>query len=252
MGARVAERLAAMRHWVTLTLNPASIAESGAGNVATVTARLSHPTTVATTAVLPAMSGDFTRTGNTLTIAAGSTASTGTVTLTTPPSAAVRMSVTRWDADGLLKDESEGRVAPSSLTFTTGNWEMAQTVTLVLEPSSISEDGEVSTVTATLSHPSSAATAGDFTLSSANTLTIAAGGTTSTGTVTITAEDNAVDAADKTVTVSGTAENDGPASDGMGAVASATLTIADEDEKGFLCSTRRRWLWRRGVRPPGR
>ena len=124
------------------------------------------------------------------------------------------------------------------------------TVTLALEPLSIAEDGEVSTVTAVLSHPSvestavtvtaapvasTGAVAGDFTLSSTTTLTIAAGATTSTGTVTITARNNAVDADDKTVTVSGTATNDGPAGDGMGvgAVESATLTITDDDEKGL-------------------
>ena len=135
--------------------------------------------------------------------------------------------MTRWDEDGLVVDESEGRVEPSSLVFTTGSWETAQTVTvtgvdddvddgdvawrvrldpssadadydgldpvdvavsttdddaapavtLALTPPSIAEAGGVSTVTATLSHPSSAATtvtvsaapvapavAGDFTL----------------------------------------------------------------------------------------
>ena len=118
----------------------------------------------------------------------------------------------------------------------------APTVKLSLEPLSIAEDGEVSTVTAVLSHPSvkpttvtveaapvSPAVAGDFMLSTATTLTIAAGATTSTGTVTITAEDNAVDADDKTVTISGDAEN----SMGVGAVESATLTITDDDEKGL-------------------
>ena len=119
----------------------------------------------------------------------------------------------------------------------------APTVTLALEPLSISEDGGVSTVTATLSRPSVAATAvtvtaapvspavaDDFT-QTGTTLIVAAGGTksTETVTVTITAKDNAVDAPDKTVTVSGDAEN----SMGVGAVESATLTITDDDEKGF-------------------
>ena len=90
------------------------------------------------------------------------------------------------------------------------------TATLALSPASISESSGVSTVTATLSRASSEAVtvtvsavavtstgtvSGDFALSSATTLTIAAGSTTSAGTVTITANDNDVDAPDKSVTV---------------------------------------------------
>ena len=116
-------------------------------------------------------------------------------------------------------------------------------VVLSLDPPSVSEAGGVSTVTAVLSRPSSAATTvtvaaaavspateGDYTLSMERMLTIAAGATRSTGTVTVTANDNRVDADDDaTVTVSGTAVNDR----GVGAAASATLTIADDDEKGI-------------------
>ena len=220
----------------------------------------------------------------------GGGTATFTVALQTQPSAAVTVTVTSLDA-------TEGRVEPSSLTFTTQNWETAQTVTvtgvddnlhdgdvtwqvrldpssgdpdydaldpvdvdvtttdaapptvtLVLEPSSITEDGGVSTVTATLLHPSvestavtvtaapvSPAVAGDFMLSAATTLTIAAGDTTSTGVVTIRAEDDDVDAAaDKTVTVSGTAVNDRAVADGTTmTVKGATLTIEDDDEKGL-------------------
>ena len=93
------------------------------------------------------------------------------------------------------------------------------TVTLVLSPASIPEDGGTSTVTATLDTPSSVVTtiqvsaapvgpavAADFSLSG-TTLTIAMGMTESTGVVTITAANNNVDAPNKTVTVSGTAAN---------------------------------------------
>ena len=346
----------------TLVLTPSAILENG--EVSTVTARLSHPTTEATTLtvtaapVSPAVAGDFTLSATTtLTLAAGATASTGLVTVTavdntvasgrkrvtvtataaggrmvmnpssatltirddefgldespvtgqatedggtatftvalqTQPSAAVTVSMTRWDAAGLVEDESEGRVEPSSLVFTVQNWETAQTVTvtgldddvddgdvdwkvrldpssgdvnydgldpvdvdvsttdndnaptvtLKLDPESISEAREVSTVTAELSHPSvepttvtveaspvSPAEEVDFTLSTANLLTIAAGSIASTGTVTVTARNNDVDTPDKTVTVSGTAEN----GMGVGAVASATLTIEDDDTKGL-------------------
>ncbi len=351
----------------TLVLTPSAILENG--EVSTVTARLSHPTTEATTLtvsaapVSPAVAGDFTLSATTtLTLAAGATASTGLVTVTavdntvasgrkrvtvtataaggrmvaapssatliirddefgldesavsggpvtegggtatftvalqTQPSAAVTVSMTRWDAAGDASDESEGRVEPSSLVFTVQNWETAQTVTvtgldddaddgdvawkvrldpssgdvnydgldpvdvdvtttdnddaptvtLALAPSSIAEKGGVSTVTATLSHPSvepttvtveaapvSPATTDDFSLSTATMLTIAAGSISSTGTVTVTAENNAVDAPDKTVTVSGTAEN----GMGVGAVSSAELTITDDDEKGLAFSS---------------
>ena len=107
----------------------------------------------------------------------------------------------------------------------------------------------MSTVTAVLTHPSSAATTvtvaaapvspateGDYTLSMERMLTIAAGATrsTDTGTVTVTATDNDVDAADRTVTVSATAANARAAADGTAvAVTGAVLTIADDDEKGI-------------------
>ena len=221
---------------------------------------------------------------------AGGTA-TFTVALNTQPSASVTVAVSSRDADG-NPDPTEGRVAPSSLTFTVQNWETAQTVTvtgvddnlhdgnvtwqvrldpssgdpdydtlahvdvvvtttdatpptvtLMLEPSSIPENGGVSTVTATLSHPSSADTTvtvevspvspDDYTLSMATMLTIAATATKSTGVVTITAHDNRVDADAKTVTVSGSAANS-LATDGTTlAVTDATLTIADDDTKGL-------------------
>ena len=91
---------------------------------------------------------------------------------------------------------------------------MTPTVTLVLNPSSIGENGGVSTVTATLSGASSEVDGDGFCdggvpcgfgglhAESGTALTIAAGSTTSTGVVTVTAVDNVVDAPDKTVTVS--------------------------------------------------
>ena len=89
-------------------------------------------------------------------------------------------------------------------------------VTLMLTPQMISENGGVSTVTATVSPASSEAftvtvstsavspaVAGDFMLTG-TTLSFAANATKSTGGVTITAVDNAVDSPDKMVRVSGT------------------------------------------------
>ena len=112
----------------------------------------------------------------------------------------------------------------------------------MLTPATIDESGNrnESTVTATLSGESSEAVtltvaaaavspavAGDFTLSTNKTLTIAAGSKASAGAVTITAVDNSVDAPNKTVTVSATA-NGGGVADPDG----ATLTITDDDTRG--------------------
>ena len=230
---------------VTLVLSPSSIAESGSGNVATVTARLSGASsaatevTVAAVAVSPAVSGDFTLSSNKLlTITAGATTSTGVVTITAvdndvdAPDKTVTVSATASGGNGVAN--------PSALTLTITDDEGATTVTLALDPSSIAESGSgnVATVTARLSGVSSAATtvtvsaaavspavSGDFTLSSNKVLTIAAGALTSTGTVTITAVDNAVDAPDKTVAVSGAASG----GNGVADPAALTLTITDDE-----------------------
>ena len=228
---------------VSLVLTPASVSE--AGGVSTVTATLSHASkapaevTVSAAAVSPAVSGDFELSSNTvLTIAAGSKTSTGTVTITAgnndayAPDKQVTVSATVSGGGG-------GVSAPSSVTLTIEDDEEPPTVSLALDPASVSEAGGVSTVTATLSHASSAsvavtvsaapvspAVAGDFDLSSNTVLTIAAGSTTSTGTVTITAENNEVDAPDKQVTVSASVTEDS----GLSAPSSATLTIADDED----------------------
>ena len=236
---------------VTLALSPSSIGENGV--VSAVTATLNHPSsaettvTVSATAVSPAVAGDFTLSANkTLTIAAGETASTGMVTIT-----AVDNNMDAPDkmvtVSGMATN-SVGVTAPADATLTItdddatpsipADDEDALTVTLVLTPTTIDESGGLTTVTATLNHPSSAETtvtvsatavspavAGDFTLSANKTLTIAAGETASTGMVTITAVDNNVDAPDKMVTVSAVVSND----IGVTAPEDVILTIADDD-----------------------
>ena len=122
-------------------------------------------------------------------------------------------------------------------TLTIEDDEALPTVSLALSPSTIGEDGGVSTVTASLSGASSAAVtvtvsaapvspavAGDYTLAGTS-LTIAAGATGSTGTVTITANDDAVDAPDKAVTVSASVSG----GHGVAAPADQTLTIEDDE-----------------------
>ena len=230
----------------TLLLSSSSISEND--GVATVTARLDQTSSVAVTVTVAAaagtnaVSGDYTlSSATTLTIAAGSTTSAGAVTVTAvnndtdSPDKSVTVSGTASDSLGLANDPP-----PAALTLVDD--ETLPTVALALSPASISENAGVSTVTATLSGASSAAVtitvsaaagagavSGDYRLSSATTLTIAAGSTTSAGSVTITANDNDMDAPDKSVTVSATVEG----GNGAAAPSDATLTIADNDEKGL-------------------
>ena len=229
---------------VTLTLSPSSISENG--GVATVTATLSHPSVAETTITVmtapeaPAVASDYTLSAaTTLTIAANATTSTGTVTITSNDNDTDSPDRTATVTATVANDQGAGSVTGATLTLTDDD--AAPGVTLAVSPASISENGGVATVSATLSHPSSAATtitvsaapgtnavAGDYTLSAAMTVTIAARNISSSGTVTIAAVDNDVDAEDKTVTVSGTAAN----SQGAGTVTGASLTIRD-DEKGL-------------------
>ena len=225
---------------VTLEFSTSSIIESG--GAANVTASLSGPSSQDVTLVVsaspepPAADGHFTiMPNNTLTIPAGSTVSAGTVTIT-----AIDNSVDEPDKSVTVSATiggSRGVTLPSSLTLTITDDDATPTVTLSLSSSSISEDGGVSMVTATLSAPSSQpvtlavsaspvshAVSGDFAVSSNNSLTIEAGSTQSTNTVTITAIDNSVDEPHKYVTVSATAighEVDAPSS--------LTLAITDDD-----------------------
>ena len=227
---------------VALVLDPASVSENR--GLSTVTATLSGKSSAAVTVtVSTASSGDYTQAGTTLTIAAGATTSAGLVTLRGTDNAvdaADRPVTVSGTAAG-----GNGVADPPDATLTLTDDEATATATLVLTPPSILENGEVSTVTATLSHPTIAAatltvraTAGpgtmgnDFTLSTATTLTIAAGSTTSAGTVTVTAHDNAVASGMKTVTVSATAAG----GRGVAAPSDATLTIRD-DEFGLGAST---------------
>ena len=225
---------------VTLILTPSSISENGESS--TVSAELSHASGAETTVTVSAAAGanavdaDFTLSGTTLTIAPGVTTSTGTVTISAvnndadEPDKEVTVSAVAYNAQGVT--------APASVTLTLTDDEGSPTVTLILTPSSISENGGSSTVTAELSHASGAETTvtvsaaaganavdGDFTLSG-TTLTIAPGVTTSTGTVTISAVNNDADEPDKEVTVSAVAYN----AQGVTAPASVTLTLTDDEE----------------------
>ena len=109
-------------------------------------------------------------------------------------------------------------------------------MTLSLSPSSVSENGGVSTVTAALSHPSSepstvtvTAVAGLYTVGSDATIVIAAGSTTAaTDTVLVTAvrDDVHQGSAVRSGTVTATLAN----GQGAGAVTGAALTLESADD----------------------
>ena len=224
----------------TLVLSPSSISESG--GVATVTAVLSHPSGAPTTITVSSAAGahaaaaDFRQTGTALTVPAGRTESTGAVTITARGNA-----VDSPDKTVAVSGSASNRQGVSAVTGATlaiADDDATPTAALALMPASISENGGVSTVTATLSHtssepvtitvsaaPGTGAAAGDFTVSTPATLTIAAGRTESAGAVTITANDNNVDSSDKQVAVSGSA------SGGLGVAnpPDAELAIRDDD-----------------------
>ena len=148
---------------------------------------------------------------------------TVTVTLGAPTNATVSTTEGAGEADGIITDD-----------------DATPTATLNVSPVAIDESGATnqSTVTAGLNGATSQdltltvaaapvvpALAGDFTLSTNKTLTIAAGATASTGAVTVTAVDNTVDAPDKTVTVSAAASG----GNGVASPAGVTLTINDDE-----------------------
>ena len=177
---------------VTLALNPASIAESGSGNVATVTARLSHPSGAVTTVTVAAGTAWAAGTDATIVIAAGATqAASDTATVvaadntTDEPDRTGTVTATITNARATA-DSTTMTVTGAALTVRDDD--AAPTAALSLDPASVSENGGLSTVTATLSHPSSepstvTVTAGSgasglYTVGLDATITIAAGSTT--------------------------------------------------------------------------
>ena len=223
-----------------LSLNPASVSENGGASVVSV--RLTHPSSAATTVTVTPVSGFYTVGSDAvIVIAAGETAdATDTATIAAVDDDVHQGSGGRSTTVTATLTNSQGAGTVSGATLTLTDDETLPTVTLALSPSSISESGGVSTVTATLSGTSSEAVtvtvgaspvtstgamSGDFTLSTANTLTIASGSTASTGTVTVTAVDDTKDAPDKEVTVTATVSG----TSGVAAPSSVTLTITDDD-----------------------
>ena len=220
---------------LTLEVDATTIAEDGGAVTVTVTTGTgsTFDTDQAITLVLggSATEGeDYELSATELTLPAGDSSVTATVM-------GLDDAVFEGGETVLISGLHNGAAFGAGQTVTITDDEAAPEVTLVLNPDSIAEDDGTSTVTATLSsaitepftvtvavEPNAPAVAEDFVLSG-GTLSFAAETTESTGEVTITAVNNDVDQADKTLQISGTASLEAVAAPG-----DVTLTIEDDDE----------------------
>ncbi|MDM7971582.1 MAG: Calx-beta domain-containing protein, partial [candidate division Zixibacteria bacterium] len=222
---------------VTLSTTGSPIAENG--GVATITATLSNATTQTVTVDLAVNAGstaggtDYTLSGTQITIAAGST--TGSVTLTGNNDAIYEGPETVIiDLTSVTNATDPAPAEQQTVTITDDD--SVPTVTLSTTGSPIAENGGVATITATLSNPTTqtvtvdlavnaGSTAGgtDYTLSGTQ-ITIAAGSTT--GTITVTGNNDAIYEGPETVIIDMTsvtnATDPAPAEQ-------QTVTITDDD-----------------------
>ncbi len=220
---------------VTLSESGSPIAENG--GVSTITATLSNPSTSAVTVDLgyggTATGGgtDYTASGTQIIIGAGST--TGSVTITGDDDAIFEGAETVIVDITSVTNGTESGSQQETVTITDDD--SAPTVTLSELGSPIAENGGVSTITATLSNPSTSAvtvdlgyggtaTGGgtDYTASGAQII-IGAGSTT--GSVTITGDDDAIFEGAETVIVDITSVTNGTESGSQ----QETVTITDDD-----------------------
>ena len=219
---------------LTLEVAPATIAEDG--GTATVTVTTGTGSTFGSAQAITLVLGgtatqgeDYTVSATQLTLPADAASVTATVT-------GLDDGVFEGDETLLISGQADGAAFGEQQTLTITDNEGSPQVRMVLSPGSIAEDGGVSTVTATVSPaPAEAftvtvaatadapATEADFTLTGA-TLSFAANAAESTGEVMIAAVDNGVDAANKTVRVTGSVS-----STGIEAPVDATLTILDDE-----------------------
>ena len=217
---------------VTLELAQNPIGENGGQS--TLTVGLDRPSSQATTVTVSADPAAVRLSPNSLTIPARMTSGTGTLTVTAednnidgPETITVTVSA---DAENVL-----GVTDPAGAPLTIQDDDGPPTVTLAVSPNPIPENGGVSTLRARLDRPSSrpivVTVAPDpaYTLDGNPTLTFPAGATARQGTVVLTAKDNAIDAADATVSGGGTAN---PSL----TVTAAELTITDNDTRGVTVS----------------
>ena len=222
---------------VTLVLSPSSISESGSGNVATVTARLSGASSAATevtvtaAAVSPAVPGDFTLSSNkVLTIAAGATTSTGVVTITAvdndvdAPDKAVTVSGAASGGNGVA--------SPAALTLTI-NDDDAAGVTVSTTAVTVEENGGTDSFTVVLtSEPTANVTIAvsssdtDAATVSPMSLTFTSSNWSSPRTVTVTGVNDPLSNADHSATITHLVSGGG---DGVTA-ADVAVTVIDVNE----------------------
>ena len=232
---------------VSLTLSRTSITESGATNATTVTARLDHASSEDTTITVSAAAGtnadsnDFTPSSNkTLTITAGSTSSTGTVTITAVDNSADEddRSVTVSGA----ATNSQGVTDPSDVTLTITDDDGAPSLSIDSPSVSEGDTGSANlTFTVTLAPASdkevtvdyadagsgTAASGMDYTALTAGTLTFAAGETSKTIAVSVIGDET--DEPDQTIEIELAGATNAAIS-----TAAGTGTITDDDDAPSL------------------
>ena len=226
-----------------LSIGDASVAEGDTGSTT-----LDFTVTL-DSAATEAVTVDWATSDGTATAGTDYTAGNGTLTFNAGDSSrTVSVTVAGDEVDEpdetftvTLTNPSGATLGDDTATGTITNDDDDPTLTLVLTPDTITENGGASVLSATLDHasgrdtvvtvsvsPVGPATAADYSLSpnvETLELVIPAGDTASDGTFTITAVDNNVDAPHKTVTVSATAANEA----GVTAPQDVTLTITDDD-----------------------
>ena len=220
----------------TIALSGSPLAENG--GIATVTATLSAVSgqdvtiNVAFSGTATGSGTDYTASAASITILAGAT--TGTLTLTGDDDALNEVTETIIvDIDTVING-TEG--SPNQVTANITDDDAQPTATIALSGSPLAENGGIATVTATLSASSGqditvnmafsgSATGGgtDYTLSATN-IVILAGATS--GTITITGDDDTADEIDETVIV----DIDTVVNGTEGSPNQVTATITDDDD----------------------
>ena len=216
---------------LSIAVNPASIAE--AAGTSTVTVSTGTPFTADQTISLTlggtaTETSDYTLSDTSLTLTAGETSVTTTVT-------AVQDTIDEPD-ETVIVSAGNGGTAIGSATVTITDDDDAPTLSVAVAPASIAEAAGTSTVTVStgastfatdqtiaLTLSGTATETSDYTISSTS-LTLTAGETSVTATV--TAVQDTIDEPDETVIVS--------ASNGGTAIGSATVTITDDDDAPTL------------------
>ena len=218
---------------LTFTVAPTTILENG--GTATVTLATTDGTGItADTAIALSLAGtatkgtDYTISSESLTLAAGQSSVTATITATMDTASDDNETV-------VVTARSGGAAIGTAQTVTITETPPTPTLTIAVDPASIAEAAGTSTVTVStgtafaadqtiaLTLGGTATEISDYTIGSTS-LTLTAGATSVT--TTVTAVQDTVDEPDETVIVT--------ASNGSTAIGSATVTITDDDAPGTI------------------